>query len=810
MTARTQPPSTINAGASPAARSGFGLTRRALLATSALCLVRPAWAASGPLYRDRSAAIPARVADLLGRMTLEEKAAQLRSMWETKVGLLDDQRRFSETKARAAIGDGIGQLSRISDIRGYPEWDSEPFRSIEGTVELANALQRFLVEHTRLGIPALFHDELAHGLLANDATIFPVPPALASTWDPDLVEEVFTVAAREGRARGTHVALTPVVDLMRDPRYGRVEEFFSEDPRLVAEMGVAAVRGLQGRQRPLGPQRVFAVLKHFVHGTPQGGLNIAPADMSDRELRSTYLVPFAAIIDRADPAIIMPSYNELQGVPSHANVALLQGEGRRRLGFKGAYFSDYGGVENLVSQHHVAANKDDAAVLAMNAGVQADLPEGASYARLPELVRAGRVSEAQVDAAVAQVLALKFEAGLFENPYLDVRRIRRETRTPAAIALAQKAAEKAIVLLQNDGVLPLAPRNGLRLAVIGPNAVEPLYGGYSGYHEHGVGMLEGIRRTAPPGVVVEHAEGVWITPPDSLGRHRSYSPDAPVPEADDLRRIAEASELARRSDVIVLVLGDVPAVTREAVHITLPGDRSTLGLWGRQDQLVEAMIATGKPLVALLLNGRPLAVPRLAEKANALLEGWYLGEQGGTAFADVLFGRVNPGGKLPVSFPRAVGELPVFYNRHPSADVNRYIEGERKALFPFGHGLSYTSFEIAAPRLGRSEIAVGESVDVEVDVANTGQRTGDEVVQLYIRDEISSAPRPILELKAFRRVTLRPGERRTVRFTLTPADLAFWDVAMNWTVEPGDFTISTGPSSAVLKSAKLTVTEPRS
>ncbi|MEO6092810.1 MAG: glycoside hydrolase family 3 N-terminal domain-containing protein [Novosphingobium sp.] len=760
-------------------------------------------------YRDARAPIQARVSDLLARMTLEEKAAQLRCMWETKVGFLDDQRRFSEAKARVAIPHGIGQLSRISDIRGYPAWDVQPFRSFEDTVALANALQRFLVEQTRLGIPALFHDELAHGLLANDATIFPVPPALASTWDPDVVEQVFTVAAREARARGTHVALTPVVDLMRDPRYGRVEEFFGEDPRLVAEMGVAAVRGLQGRQRPLGPQRVFSVLKHFVHATPQGGLNIGPADVSDRELRGTYLVPFARIIERADPAIIMPSYNEIQGVPSHANVPLLQGEGRRRLGFKGAYFSDYGGVDNLVTHHHVAANKDDAAVLAMNAGVQADLPEGASYARLPELVRAGRVSETQLDAAVAQVLALKFEAGLFENPYLDIRRIRRETRTPAAVALARKAAEKALVLLKNDGTLPLDQGKGMRLAVIGPNAVEPLYGGYSGFHDQGVGILDGVRRAAPSGMVVEHAEGVWISPPDVLGRHRSYSADASVSEADDMRRITEASELASRSDVILLVLGDIPAITREAVAWTLPGDRSTLGLWGRQDQLVEAMIATGKPIVALLLNGRPLAVPRLADKANALIEGWYLGEQGGLAFADVLFGKVNPGGKLPVSFPRSVGELPVFYNRHPSADVNRYIEGERKALFPFGHGLSYTTFDIAAPRLSRPQIAVGESADIEVEVTNTGARAGDEVVQLYIRDEISSVPRPILELKAFRRVALRPGERQTVRFTLTPDDLAFWDVGMKWTVEPGEFTISAGSSSAVLKSVKLTVAPPR-
>jgi beta-glucosidase len=785
----------------------FSITRRALLAATSLSLAAPVLGATASaVYRDPKASVAARVSDLLGRMTLEEKAAQLLSMWERKVGLLDEQRKFSQSKAADVLRHGIGQLSRPSDIRGFKEWETEPFRSIDDTVELVNATQRFLVEKTRLGIPALFHDELAHGLLANDATIFPVPPALASTWDPELVEQVFAVAAREGRARGTHVALTPVIDLMRDPRFGRVEEFFGEDPYLVAEMGVAAVRGLQGRQRPLGPNHVFSVLKHFVHASPQGGLNIGPADVSERAMRNTYLVPFEQVIRRADPAIIMPSYNEVQGLPAHASVELLQATGRRRLGFKGAYFSDYGGIENLVTQHRVAADKDEAAVLAMNAGVQADLPEGGSYARLPELVRAGRIAEAQLDAAVAQVLALKFEAGLFENPYIDGRRIRRETRTPAAIALSRKSAEKAIVLLKNDGTLPLAPRRGLRLAVIGPNAVEPLYGGYSGFHEHGVGILAGVRAAAPVGMTIEHAEGVWITPPDSLGRHRSYSPDVPVPEADDLRRIEEAKEVAGRSDIVLLVLGDVPAVTREAVALELPGDRSTLGLWGRQDQLVEAMIATGKPLVVLLLNGRPLAIPRLADKANALLEGWYLGEQGGPAFADVLFGRANPGGKLTVSFPRAVGELPVFYNRHTSADVNRYIEGKREALFPFGHGLSYTTFDISPPRLARPQIAAGEAVDVEVDVVNTGPRAGDEVVQLYLRDEVSSAPRPVLELKAFRRVTLAPEERRTVRFRLQPDDLALWDIAMNRTVEPGRFTILAGSSSASLKSASIEVT----
>lgn len=784
----------------------FKLTRRTLLGSSALVVAAPVMGQVRASYRDAKAPVAARVADLLSRMTVEEKAAQLQCMWVRKTEILGDDRNFSPEKAAAVIGHGMGQFSRPSDIRGYPEWETTPFRSFANTVQLVNAIQRFLVEKTRLGIPALFHDELAHGLLANDATIFPSAPALGSTWDPDLVEQAYAVAAREARVRGTQVALTPVVDLARDPRWGRVDEMFGEDPEHVAQMSVAAVRGLQGRSRPLGPDRVFATLKHLIHGTPQGGLNISPADMSERTLREAFLVPFARVVKEADPAIIMPSYNEFQGVPNHANVDVLQRIGRRLLGFRGAYFSDYGGIDNLVTQHRVTSSKEDAAILAMNAGVQADLPEGESYTFLPKLVREGRVSEAQLDAAVAQVLALKFEAGLFENPYIDLRALEARTNTKADVALARKVAQKSLVLLKNEGAVPLVAKPGMRLAVIGPSATEPYYGGYSGANARSVTILDGLRANVPRGVAIEHAEGVWITTPDPTGPRKSYSPMGQVAAADDLRRIAAAVDLAKRSDVVLLVLGDVPSVTREGVAWELPGDRSTLGLWGRQDQLIEAIAATGKPIVTLLLAGRPLVVSRLAEVSNALFMGWYLGQEAGNAFADVLFGTVAPGGKLAVSMPRSVGELPIFYNRHRSADWNRYLEGERKALFPFGHGLSYTRFEVAAPRLRKAAIGVGESVEVEVDVSNTGGRSGDEVIQVYVRDEVSSVPRPVLELKAFRRISLAAGERQTVVFRLGPDHLAFWDSEMRWRVEPGEFKILVGPSSASLQSARLVVT----
>ncbi len=783
-----------------------GLTRRALMASAMAALPVSALAQGGPgmTYRDPRLPIETRVLDLLGRMTLEEKVAQMRCLWFDKSMLLEDGI-FSPAKAQNALANGIGQIGSPNDTAGTSRFTSDYYRKPEDAVDLVNAIQRHLVENTRLGIPALFHEETCHGFRARDATIFPIPPGLGSTWDPDLVEQAFAVAGREARLRGATVGLSPVLDLARDPRWGRVEEFFGEDPYLVAQMGIASVRGQQGRSRPLARDKVFATLKHFVHATPQGGLNTAPADISERTLREAYLVPFEQVIRTADPAIVMPSYNELEGVPSHANVELLQRTGRERLGFKGAYFSDYGGIENLVSDHHVASNNDEAAILALNAGVDADLPEGKAYAGLPNLVRAGRVDVAKIDAAVARVLALKFEAGLFENPYLDRAQALQGVNTSADVLLARKVAQKSIVLLKNDGVLPLDPGSKLKLAVIGPNAEEPLFGGYSGVNPKAVGILAGVRTAAGGSIMIEHAEGVRIVEPDPSGEHLVMKPIRLADPAENAKRIAEAVKVAQRADIILLVVGDVPEITRESVSGFAPGDRCTLGLFGDQDALVEAMLATGKPIIALLINGRPLGVTRLAEKANALVEGWYLGQEGGNAFADMLFGKVNPGGKLTVSFPQSVGELPVYYDQHPSSKLRRYVEGKPTPLFPFGHGLSYTSFDISAPRLLKSQIAANETAIVEVDVANTGTRAGDEVVQLYIRDDVSSVPRPVLELKNFQRVTLEPGAKRTLQFDLTPDALSFWNIDMRWVVEPGTFTISAGPSSATLKSTKLTV-----
>ncbi|MBV1687778.1 glycoside hydrolase family 3 C-terminal domain-containing protein [Novosphingobium sp. G106] len=787
----------------------LSLTRRTLLGSCAALIASRAAAAADMAYRNTRVPMEDRVRDLLARMTLEEKVAQVRSMWMSKSRLLDGDV-FSPEKAAAAIADGIGQIGMPHDTIGSARMPRTIWATRKEAVDFVNGVQRFLLEKTRLGIPALFHDEAAHGYVADGATIFPSPPALGSTWDPALVERVFTVAGREARLGGATIVLAPVIDLMREPRWGRAGETFSEDPHLTAQMGIAAVRGLQGRTRPLARDRVFVTLKHFVHGSPENGVNIAPADTSERNLRENYLVPFAEVIKATNPAAIMPSYNEVNGVPAHASHELLTVTGRERLGFTGAYLSDYGGVTNLVTDHHVATDTGEAAILALKAGVDAELPDGEAFARLPALIRAGRVSATLLDAAVARILTLKFEAGLFENPYADVRLATRGTNMAADIALARTAAQKGIVLLRNDGVLPLDPRKKTRLAVIGPNAVEPMFGGYSGINANAVGILDGLM-AAGTALSIEYAEGVRLTDaetgPSVLGPFAALAGPAVIrtSHADNAERIRRAVELAQRSDIVLLVLGDNATITREAVLNIRPGDRDTLGLYGDQDELVEAMLALGKPVVALLLNGRPLAVTRLAEKANALLEGWYLGQEGGNAFADILFGKVSPGGKLTVSIPRAVGDLPVFYNRHPSARARPYIEGDPAPLYPFGHGLSYTTFDMSPPRVGSAEVRSGDGTTVEVEVTNSGNHVGDEVVQLYIRDEVSSVPRPVMELKGFERVTLKPGEKRVVRFTITPDMLAFWDIDMKWTVEPGLFTISAGASSATLKSTKLRV-----
>jgi beta-glucosidase len=784
------------------------------LAASAPPVAAGPTAAAGtarPVYKDRSQPVERRVEDLLARMTLEEKVAQMVSVWEHKDRLQTPDGTFSPDKASAAYPNGLGQIARPSDRRGVTVDANGAAGAAAGSVgrdaretaEYINAAQRWAVEKTRLGIPMLMHEESLHGYVARGATSFPQALGLASTWDPELLTRIFSVAAREMRARGANLALAPVVDVARDPRWGRIEETYGEDPYLVGEMGLAAIRGFQGTTLPLAKDKVYVTLKHLTgHGQPESGTNIGPANLGERVLRTDFFPPFERAVKELNVRSVMASYNEIDGIPSHANKWLLTDVLRGEWGFKGAVVSDYFAIRELVTRHRMFANIGDAAARALDAGVDAETPDGEGYALLPELVRQGKVSQAQIDDAVRRILRLKFEAGLFENPYADARRALAKEATPDAIALARQAAREAMVLLKNDeGVLPLQAGRIKRLAVLGTHARDTPIGGYSDEPRHVVSVLEGLQKEGKGRFAVDYAEGVRIT------EKRVWAADEVklVPEEVNRRLIAEAVETAKKADVVVMVLGDNEQTSREAWADTHLGDRSSLDLIGQQEDLARAVFALGKPTVVILLNGRPLSVNYLAEKAPALVEGWYLGQETGNAVADVLFGRSSPGGKLPVSIARNVGQLPIFYNRKPTARRG-YLFDTTAPLYPFGYGLSYTTFSVGAPSLARETIRANETVKVSVDVANTGRRPGDEVVQLYVRDDEASVTRPVLELKRFRRVTLQPGERRTVTFELGPDDLALWNVAMKRVVEPGTFTISAGPNSVDLKSVKLTVT----
>jgi beta-glucosidase len=762
------------------------------------------------LYKDPHQAVDRRVEDLLARMTLDEKVAQLLTLWEQKANVQTADGHFSPDKASRVFPNGIGGFARPSDKRGVAVSNNAAGategvnRDARDTAEYVNAAQHWAVERTRLGIPILMHEEALHGYVARGATSFPQAIALASTWDPGLVERVFSVASREMRARGAFLALAPVVDVARDPRWGRIEETYGEDPYLVTQTGLAAIRGFQGTTLPLAPDKVMVTLKHFTgHGQPENGTNVGPADLGERTLRTDFFPPFEQAVKAYPIRSVMASYNEIDGLPSHANAWLLNGVLRGEWGYQGAVVSDYYGIRELMTRHKMFGNISDAAERAIRSGVDVETPDPEGYAHLPELVRQGRVPQTLVDDAVRRVLRLKFDAGLFENPYADAATAEAKTATRDAIALAREAAGKAIVLLKNDKqLLPLNPSKIKRMAVIGTHARDTPIGGYSDVPRHVVSVLEGMQEAGKGRFVVDYAEGVRIT------ESRCWSCDEVKLVAPSVNRrlIAEAVRTARKADVIVIVLGDNEQTSREGWAETHLGDRSSLDLVGQQDELAKAVLALGKPTVAVLLNGRPLSVNALAQKAPALIEGWYLGQETGHGVADVLLGKVNPGGKLPVTIPRSVGQLPVYYNHKPTARRG-YLFDTTAPLYPFGYGLSYTSFDISAPRLLAPVIKTGQPAAVDVDIANTGSRSGDEVLQLYVHDDEASVTRPVLELKRFRRVTLAPGERRTVRFELQPDDLALWNAAMKRVVEPGTFTISSGPNSVDLKSTMLTVAD---
>src|SRR4051794_13115995 len=764
-----------------------------------------------PDYRNPSLPRARRVEDLLSLMTLEEKVAQMLSLWNAKKQITDARGRFDPTRAPQWFRVGIGRIERPSDGHGA-----------RAQAQFTSAIQRWVKNHTRLGIPVIFHEEALHGLQGPEATSFPQAIALASTWNPNLVEHAFAVVAREVRARGAQQVLAPVVDVARDPRWGRIEETYGEDPYLAARMGLAAVRGLQGGGRTIPAGNVIATLKHMAgHGQPESGTNVGPASLGERTLRDVFFPPFELAVREGHARSLMPSYNEVDGIPSHANRWMLRDVLRTEWGFDGTIVSDWQAVSQLAGKHRVAADPADAARQALAAGVDVELPDVETYHTLVEQVRQGKVAEAAVNDAVRRLLRDKFELGLFENPFVDPDRADQISGSAEARPLALEAARRAIVLLRNKGgLLPLDAAKVRRVAVIGPHAAEVMLGGYSGVPRHSVSILEGVRNRLGPGATVTHAEGVRITedsaftrgPQPLVGGTRSqarWSADRVVPAdpAANRRRIEEAVALARESDVAIVVVGDNEQTAREAYADNHLGDRPELRLVGQQEDLVRAVLDAGKPTVLVLINGRPPAIPELAERAPAILECWYPGQEGGTAVAEVLFGDVNPGGKLPVSFPRGVGQLPIFYDRKPTA-MRGYLFGSTRPLFPFGHGLSYTTFSYSDPTVSPAKITPDAKATVSVEVTNTGSRAGDEVVQLYIRAEVSRVTRPVMELKGFRRVALAAGERRTVTFELGPEQLSYCGPDMKRVVEPGRFRVMVGGSSDDVKAVALDVAGP--
>lgn len=732
------------------------------LAVAVATAITPAFAAKPPAPTGEHAFVEA----LLAKMTLEEKLGQLNQP--------------------PAIGNDTGAAARAGGEDEIRRGEIGSFLGVQGA-ELTCRLQRIAVEESRLGIPLMFGYDVIHGY----RTIFPVPLGEAASFDPVEVQNAARIAAREAAGYGIHWTYAPMVDVTREPRWGRIVEGAGEDPYLGSVLAAARVRGFQG-ERLGADDSLLATAKHFVaYGAAEGGRDYNVADISERTLREIYLPPFKAAVD-AGAQSVMASFNEIGGVPMHANVALIQDLLRREWGWDGVLVSDYTGVEELI-KHGVAGNRPDAGVLGLKAGVDIDMVSRIYVKDLPTVVRAGKLPQSYLDDSVRRVLRAKYRLGLFEQPYryCDVEREKTRTLTAENRAAAREMARKSMVLLDNNGTLPLS-RNIRTLAVIGPlaNLQRAMLGNWAGAgrDEDTVTPLAGIRAAVGSQTKVLYAEGTSI-------------------EGGETGGIAEAVKLAQQADAVLLFLGEHPDMSAEARN------RTTLDLPGAQQALADAVARAGKPTAAVLLNGRPLSVGTLRERVPAILEAWFPGVEGGNAIADVVFGDFNPSGKLPVTFPRNVGQVPIYYNhkntgrppREEERYTSKYIDVPWTPLYPFGHGLSYTTFEYGKLTLKQPTIAPDGIQEVSVTVTNTGERAGAEVVQLYVRDDVASVTRPVRALRGFQRVELAPGESKTVSFTLGFEDLALYDVAMKRVVEPGSFTVFAGGSSAATLQARFEV-----
>ncbi len=754
-------------------------------------------------YKNPQLNTDGRVEDLLSRMTLEEKFAQLQSVWIGRRKFESEAGVFLPDVASDYLKAGIGQVARPSENKDIISTNKDPL----ATVNFVNDVQKWLLDNTRLGIPAIFHEEALHGHSGKYATSFPQAIALASTFDPDLIEQMYAATASEVRARGGSQVLTPILDVARDPRWGRIEETLGEDPYLISVLGVAAVNGLQGTHSGTIPaDRVIATLKHLTgHGQPAGGLNTAPAYFGERTLREIFLSPFEAAVKLGHAQSIMASYNEIDGIPSHANVKVLRNILRDEWGFNGTIVSDYFAIGELMGRHHLTDNKADAALLALSAGVDMELPDGDTF---PALLKANsKIKMELIDQAVRRVLKHKFMLGLFENPYTDPKGVHiignQEHRK-----LSEKVAENAIVLLKNQNhLLPLNTKKLKTLAVIGPHIDETLLGGYSDVPRSSVTILDGIRTYLNGSdVSLLHSEGVQLTrihwpvgadskQAKSFSKERWHTDKVElVPTAENLPRIQAAVDQARQADVALVVVGDNESTSREAWVESHLGDSTSLQLPGDQQALVDAILATGTPTVVLLMGGRPLAISAIAENVPAILEGWYLGQETGTAVAKVLFGEVSPSGKLPVSIPRSVGHIPSYYNFKPTAKRG-YAFAETSALYAFGHGLSYSDFVYSGLKIDARAATKTGVVKISLKIKNTGKADAAEVIQLYINDVQASVTRPVKELKGFRKIHLARGKKASVTFELPLSQLAFYNASMDKLVEPGRFKVMLGSSS---------------
>ncbi|HEY8689584.1 MAG TPA: glycoside hydrolase family 3 N-terminal domain-containing protein [Chitinophagaceae bacterium] len=757
--------------------------------------------AQQPVYKNKNLSPEARAKDLLARMTLDEKAMQTQCLWIQKSQILNSNGDFDEAKAAKNVKNGLGELARLNEEAGPNSYGYHPKQA----AQLYNKIQHFFIEKTRLGIPVMVHEESLHGQQTQDATNFPIPIGLASTWNENLMTEIFTNVAEEVRARGGQQVLAPVVDIVRDPRWGRTEETMGEDPFLISRLAIAQIKAYQGNSVYLGKSNVAATLKHFgIHGQSEGGINVSPSNIDERTAREVFFKPFQACVKEAKVMNVMATYNELWGLPAHINKYLLTDILRKEWGFNGLIVSDYFAIRDVSDLHKITPSYDSAGLLAFKAGINIETPDPDGFKNLKQLVVAGKISMKELDESVMRILVTKFRLGLFDDPYVDPDKAEQIVGSKQKRDIAYKAATEAMVLLKNDNnFLPLDKNKIKTIAFIGPNADKCLLGGYSSKPRFCISPLQALKEKYGNNIKVLYSEGVRITDKNNWFADTINL----IHPEENKQRIADAIEVAKQADVVVLFVGGSESTSREGWATNHLGDLPTLELLNGQNELIKQIVALGKPTCAFVNSGPPLSIGYLCNSVPAVMQCWYLGLEGGYAIVDALFGNINPNGKLPISFPRTVGNIPAYYNYKPSARRGYNLGFDVSPLFAFGHGLSYTTFAYSNLKLSSSAMKANGNVTITVDVKNTGAMKGAEVVQMYIRDDYSSVTRPVKELKGFKKIWLDPSQSQTVSFVITPELLSFYDKDMKWIVEPGDFTIMVGTASDKTREIKLTVTK---